>query len=548
MSVTPAVLTETVLTQREAAPVTMIQSEEVLRTRTPAYSQTNSDISFMVRQPSASAILTNYVELLVEVRFRSDNNFSAIKELKDTYLTESQAARDFGYIAEGLPWQSKAIRNAVITINGTSISQRCNEFGKEYAKMHCNRAYMEKIGGGWNDNTELMNKGRTVGAYNGTGKRDNYVMSKTSTKQYKKWKMMLTQDDTAEATAQQTAVFQFREPLFMGPFGAFGMCESFPAWSSEGMKSPGLLHVHNMQLQLSLEDNWQNGLFLPVYQYAKASGFAQVGIPEITKAELVCKWVLPPPRLVSAALTQSVSYASFDVLRFVGQPLGQAAKIDNGETCQFRLNAVSFPYMPSLFMFSICPHYAHCAKWIAGQDVQSEALNAMKKDKRMTITHMDLSINTSSASLPHKGGEGVQTRRLNARDLYQMTLENAASFENFPDDFESWYFGGGFCCITPAQLSGNLASPNIRGTVVVQGTINAINKMGCPVNVSSGSVNFDAGDATVYPDAPLPRYQCIISGIYSNRALVLDSKSGIMQESTYSQAFSQQLRLGAGGQ
>ena len=61
MSVTPAVLTETVLTQREAAPVTMIQSEEVLRTRTPAYSQSNSDISFMIRQPSASAILTNYI-------------------------------------------------------------------------------------------------------------------------------------------------------------------------------------------------------------------------------------------------------------------------------------------------------------------------------------------------------------------------------------------------------------------------------------------------------------------------------------------------------
>ena len=548
MSVTPAVLTETVLTQREAAPVTMIQSEEVLRTRTPAYSQSNSDISFMIRQPSASAILTNYVELLVEVKFRSDSAFSVIKELKDTYKIETQANRDIGFAAEGLPWQSKAIRNSVITINGTSISQRCNEFGKEYAKLHCNRKYMEKIGGGWNDNCELMNKGRAVGAYNGNGKRDNYVLSKTSTKQYKRWKMQMTQDDTEDAGATQTATFQFREPLFLGPFGAFGMCQSFPAWSSEGMKSPGLLHVHNMQLQFSLEDNWQNALFLPLYQYSQNNAFAQIGVPEITKAELVCKWVLPPPRLVSAALTQSVSYASFDVLRFVGQPLGQAAKIDHGGMCKFRLNAVSFPYMPSLFMFSVCPHYAHCAKYIAGQDVESEALYAMKQDKRMTIYSMDLSINTSSAALPHEGGESVQTRRLNARDLYQMTLENAASFEDFPDDFEEWYFGGGFCAITPAQLSGNLASPNIRGTVVVQGTINAINHMGCPVNVSAGSVNFDGDNGVIYPDAPLPRYQCLISGVYSNRALVLDAKSGIMQESTYSQAFSQQLRLGAGGQ
>ena len=49
MSVTPAILTQPVLTQRESAPVCVIQSEEILKTRTPAYSQTNSDISFMVR-------------------------------------------------------------------------------------------------------------------------------------------------------------------------------------------------------------------------------------------------------------------------------------------------------------------------------------------------------------------------------------------------------------------------------------------------------------------------------------------------------------------
>ena len=90
MSVTPAVLTEPVLTQREAAPITVIQSEEVLRTRTPAYSSTNSDISFMVRQPSASAILTNYVELLVEVEFQSADNFAVASELKDDYKFQAQ--------------------------------------------------------------------------------------------------------------------------------------------------------------------------------------------------------------------------------------------------------------------------------------------------------------------------------------------------------------------------------------------------------------------------------------------------------------------------
>ena len=547
MSVTPAVLTEPVLTQREAAPITVIQSEEVLRTRTPAYSSTNSDISFMVRQPSASAILTNYVELLVEVEFQSADNFAVASELKDDYKFQAQTAKDYGFLAEGLPLQSKCIRNAVLTINGTSQSMRVNEFGKEYCKMHCNRKYMEKIGNGWNDaSKQLIMAGGNDGF---ASKRDEYAMSKSNSKQYRAWQQQMTQDESeAFNNAATSKVFQFREPLFIGPFGAFGMAQSFPAWSSEGMKSPGLLHVHNMQIQLALEDNWQNALFLPVFQHEIGAAFGTVGQPIIKSAELVCKWVLPPPRLVSAALTQSVSYASFDVLRFVANPNNNKTLVNKNETCSFKLNSVSFPYMPSAFCFSIMPHYAHCTSAIAGTGKDASIIEAMKKDKRLTITHMDLSINTSSAALPYKGSQDVQTRRLNARDLYMMTLENAASFEDFPEDFEQWYYGGGFCCITPAQLSGNLPSPNIRGNVVIQGDIYAINKTGHPLNVATQSVAW-GGDASVYPDGiVLPRYQCVVSGFYSNRALVLDAKSGIMNESTYSQAFQQQLRLGAGGQ
>ena len=46
-------------------------------------------------------------------------------------------------------------------------------------------------------------------------------------------------------------------------------------------------------------------------------------------------------------------------------------------------------------------------------------------------------------------------------------------------------------------------------------------------------------------DKPIPRYQCMISGFYSNRSLVLDAKSGIVNESTFSAAFNQSLRLGS---
>ena len=551
MSVTPAVLTEPVLTQREAAPVTVIQSEEILRTRTPAYSQTNSDISFMVRQPSASAILANYVEVLLEVEFTASADFSFASTLKSDFTAQTQGTKDHGFVAEGLPLQSKCIRNAVLTINGTSQSMRVNEFGKDYCKMHCNRKYMEKIGNGWNDGSKQMIENLGTNGYGTSGARNSRVISVSDSKQAKSWQRQMTQDDskTSEDLGDKkvTYKFQIREPLFIGPFGAFSFAQSFPAWSSEGMKSPGLLHVHNMQLQLALEDNWQNALFLPVYQAATLSNFSSVGLPIIKKAELVCKWVLPPPRLVSAALTQSVSYASYDVLRFIAQPNNNTTLVEKNDTVSFKLNSVSFPYMPSIFCFSIMPHYAHCSGVICGSGKDVAVVESMKKDKRLTVTHMDLSINTSSASLPYKGSQDVQTRRLNARDLYMMTLENAASFEDFPDDFEEWFNGGGFCAITPAQLSGNLNSPCIRGNVVVQGDIYAINKTGHPLNVATQSVAW-TGSAAVYPQGvALPRYQCVVSGFYSNRSLVLDAKSGIMQESTYSQAFQQNLRLGSGG-
>ena len=69
MSVAPAVLTDPILTTREAQPVVLISSEEILTVRTPAYSKSRSDLSFLVRQPSGSAICSSYVELLLTLRF-----------------------------------------------------------------------------------------------------------------------------------------------------------------------------------------------------------------------------------------------------------------------------------------------------------------------------------------------------------------------------------------------------------------------------------------------------------------------------------------------
>ena len=87
MSAAPNVLTQEVLTQRQAQPMVMVQSEEILRTRTPAYSATNSDISFLVRQPSASAILKNQPELYLELEFSLTDAVDVISD-----FTGGQAA------------------------------------------------------------------------------------------------------------------------------------------------------------------------------------------------------------------------------------------------------------------------------------------------------------------------------------------------------------------------------------------------------------------------------------------------------------------------
>ena len=207
--------------------------------------------------------------------------------------------------------------------------------------------------------------------------------------------------------------------------------------------------------------------------------------------------------------------------------------------------------MPSLFIFSIKPHYGFAPAYIGGQHNLHQMLDDMKGDKRTAIHTIDLVINTSSAGIPHKGGASKEifTKRLNARELYKMTLENCSNMTKFPYTFDEWYKHCGFVAISLAQLSGTLNSPNVRGTVVLNGTIHCRNMMGFPCNVTMDRVtlpNDIALNGLLYPnDTEVPRYQCFISGFYSNRSLVLDAKSGIINENTFSSSFQQSLRLGS---
>ena len=594
MSVAPAVLTEPILTTRESQPVVLVSSEEILTVRTPAYSKTKSDLSWLIRQPSGSAICSSYVEIMLEVKFTVtggkeirvrapfNGGLHGTAANRYQYKVGTNAAShaadtsDYGYWPELLPIQNKCVRNAVLTINGSSQSLRMSETGKEYNLLHLNRKYANKIGGGINDYSQQNVYSRKRFVADPTGAATNYcgrfapgldtasfqsLYADNKQRQMQVNKFIsahVHSSDTAEIAQAYTGATSpnmlFREPLYMGPFSAFQGADSFPAWSCEGQKSPGLLHVHTLQLQLAMEDGWEKQLYLGITNLSGANNKTEIIDVEIVNAWLQTKWHMPPPRMVSAALTQTVSYATWDVLRFIADPRTGDGFLAHGQKTEFTLNAVSFPYMPSLFMFSIAPQYQHAPKLLGNRENDCYMLDQMKGDKRAGISHIDLTINTSAVALPYKGGSDQVTVSINARDLYNMTMQNVANYTEFPYTFEEWYSGCGFVALSPSQLSGTLNSPNIRGSVVLQGKIYSQNLMGHPINVSRGSVPFSADDGAgggnpVYDvDAELPRYQCVVAGFYSNRSLVLDAKSGLLNENTFSAAFNQNLRLGVSSQ
>ena len=125
MSVAPAVLTEPILTTRESQPVVLVSSEEILTVRTPAYSKTKSDLSWLIRQPSGSAICSSYVELILDVSFTLDGGKQVrVRAPYNGGLTATKAHRyryketaganqhanetsDYGYWPELLPIQNK---------------------------------------------------------------------------------------------------------------------------------------------------------------------------------------------------------------------------------------------------------------------------------------------------------------------------------------------------------------------------------------------------------------------------------------------------------
>ena len=80
MSGAPVVLTDEVLGTREQRTLIFVSPEEQLPLRIKAYVQNENEISFMVKQPSASAILVNKPYIDLQVEFTIEKQGAALDE------------------------------------------------------------------------------------------------------------------------------------------------------------------------------------------------------------------------------------------------------------------------------------------------------------------------------------------------------------------------------------------------------------------------------------------------------------------------------------
>jgi hypothetical protein len=265
MSSAPIVLTSESLSQREARPVVLVSPEEIMRMRTESFAKNKSEIGFLIRQPSAAAIMSSYVELELVLKFKSSTRLKQNLMYLSNGLPQGVQQLNC-QMPEGLPLQTKCIRTAVVSINGASQTYRCSEVVNEYLKLHASRDYMEKIGYGWNEHydwnakadstfikqQDAFRKQLTVN----NRLRDDNVAAANGTDGFDS---NAYQDNAGDAW---TSVMVFREPLVIGIFGALNHMDAYPAWSCESSKSPALLHCDQLQLSFSMHDKWAQNLCL----------------------------------------------------------------------------------------------------------------------------------------------------------------------------------------------------------------------------------------------------------------------------------------------
>ena len=129
-----------------------IAAEEKLRVRSTAISKSQSQLTFLVRQPAPQAILENCPRLELALRFKyeaiggGDIGVNARSHVKRT-----AADTCYGCMPEGFPFIAKCVKTLSCTQNGATTTYRPSAGFKEYLQACTNREFMEKNGTPWND-------------------------------------------------------------------------------------------------------------------------------------------------------------------------------------------------------------------------------------------------------------------------------------------------------------------------------------------------------------------------------------------------------------
>ena len=549
MSSAPIVLTAQSLSQREARPVVLVSPEEIFKMRTESFAKNKSEIGFLIRQPSAAAIMSSYVELELVLKFKSSTRIAQNRMLAANGEPAAAGALDC-QMPEGLPLQSKCIRTAVVSINGASQTYRCSECVNEYLKLHASRDYMEKIGYGWNEHYDYIDDAKKDGTF---------------TKQQDAFRKQLTVNNKVDfdsnnfqdgAGAAWTSVMVFKEPLVVGIFGALNHMDAYPAWSCESSKSPALLHCDQLQLSFSMLDSWAQNLCL-INQNAAGLYDGEITDVEVVGAFINTTFYTPPPKMISSSLAQAVRYATWSALRFRMQdPSGTIANgvLAQGAAGSFKLRAATFPYMPNLFVFSIQPLYETKAKRFADPGGTSWYSQQCKADKRMTIYQMRLQLNATSDAVPFKSGGGIDTAeqsvlvKLNSRELYRYYLKNSSSWESAVYTYDEWFNGGCIVALTSDDINGITNSPSIRGQVTITGQLYVQNNMMYPAVISDSRQPLalavhGGGNGSGFDNTPLEHFNACVIAYYTNKQITVDARSAMVSEAVFSAQLGEQLRL-----
>ena len=578
-------LTEEVLATNESSSIVMVSSEEVLPLQIEAYVKSRSEISWIFRQPSASAILHNQPYIELDLKFSlsqpdgttMNQNVKPISQYEDGRLTHD-GLKCYGRQLEGLPFLSKCVRTSVVTMNGASHTYRNSEYFVPFLRSVVGREAMAKIGTPWNDFADQPSYRARDNDNSPLIRGDARTMSPAKAKQARLFDLSMTLDGAsqniadANGTNAVTYTMTYREPLFMSIFNGLAGNEMFPVWCSEQNKSPIILHAQQTSINFNLHDNWTQNLF-GLIQNDKDQALKVFDV-QIQSARLCCKFVQPPSKYIAPALSANVSYQSTKFIRFRAQaPTGQvfsaphwAKNAAYPSKVEFTLQASNFPYMPSCFMIEVAPDYNTKLNYIAsGRDHATQRRNlkiveASKEDMRWGIVALDLIVNTSPNVVPNKGSkemtdQSIHNVRYNARQLYDLYLKNAASVERALYDFETWFNRGCTVLLTSADMNGILPSCHVRGNVSIQGKVTCVNTMPymCYIGAGSppvpgnemamGTVDGVAQGYSWIAGQKYEKFECQIVGVYSNGYMALDAKSGIIGEAVMSEQAGNALRL-----